>query len=126
MAISASDVFRKSMTAAQRQAAAHRADELAAEYFTLQQLRKARELTQVQLGALLGKNQVAIAQLERRTDMLLSTLRSYVEAMGGSLSLVVQFPDRDPVYLAGVAAEASASPVRRRRARGTRNSTVSS
>ena len=75
---------------------------LQAQYMTIQDLRKARELTQTRLGELLGKNQVTIAQMEKRTDMLLSTLRSYVEAMGGQLNIVVQFPDRDPVVLQGL------------------------
>lgn len=75
------------------------AERLRAEYLTLKDLRKARELTQVQLAELLGQNQVSIAKLEKRTDILLSTLRRYVEAMGGRLDLVVAFPDRPPVYL---------------------------
>lgn len=53
----------------------------------------------MQLAELLGQNQVSIAKLEKRTDILLSTLRRYVEAMGGKLDLVVAFPDRPPVYL---------------------------
>lgn len=112
MATSANDVFRKSMTPEQRQAAAGRAETLAAQYLTMQQLRKARALTQAQLGEVLGKNQVGIAQLEKRSDMLLSTLRSYVEAMGGNLSLVVQFPDQEPVILAGIADDEPASVAR--------------
>jgi transcriptional regulator with XRE-family HTH domain len=72
---------------------------LRAEVLTLRDLRKARELTQVQLAETLGQSQVSIAKLERRSDLLLSTLRRYVEAMGGRLDLVVQFPDRPPVRL---------------------------
>jgi transcriptional regulator with XRE-family HTH domain len=102
MAIPAEKVFRKIMTPGQRAEAARRAAERAELYVTLQALRKARELTQVQLANILGKNQVAISQIEKRTDMLLSTLRSYVQAMGGNLSIVVQFPDREPVILAGL------------------------
>lgn len=102
MAIPAGEVFRKVLTPAQRAQADKRGKELVAQYATLQQLRKARELTQVRLAELLGKDQVSISQLEKRTDMLLSTLRGYVEAMGGSLSLVVQFDDREPVFLAGL------------------------
>jgi len=102
VAIPAEKVFRKIMTPGQRAEAARRAAERAELYVTLQALRKARALTQVQLASILGKNQVAIAQLEKRTDMLLSTLRSYVQAMGGNLSLVVQFPDREPVILSGL------------------------
>ena len=43
-----------------------------------------------------------IAKLEKRTDLLLSTLRRYVEAMGGKLNLFVEFPDRPPVLLDGI------------------------
>jgi DNA-binding XRE family transcriptional regulator len=78
------------------------ADRIHAEYLTLQQLRKAKALTQVQLAATLGIRQATVAQLERRSDLLLSTLRSYVEAMGGHLRLVVDFPDRPPVSLEGL------------------------
>ena len=70
---------------------------LQAAYLTLQDVRKARELTQLRLAELLGKSQVTIAQLEKRTDVLLSTLRSYIEAMGGQLELVVRFPEREPI-----------------------------
>ena len=105
MAIPAEEVFRKIMTPEQLAEADKRGAELVAQYLTLQQLRKARELTQVQLAKLLGKNQVGISQLEKRTDMLLSTLRSYVEAMGGHLNLSVQFDDREPLLLTGLGDE---------------------
>lgn len=78
------------------------AERLREEYLTLKDLRKARELTQVQLAETLGHKQVSIAKLEKRTDLLLSTLRRYVEAMGGRLDLVVEFPDRPPVHLEGL------------------------
>lgn len=101
MAKTADDVFRKAMSPRARAAADRRGKELIAEYGTLQQLRKARQLTQTQLAHILGKDQVAISQIERRADMLLSTLRAYVEAMGGQLSIVVQFKDQNPVHLLG-------------------------
>lgn len=110
MAISAEDVFNKLLTSEQRARAQKRGEELVAEYRTLQQLRKARELTQNQLAELWGKDQVSISQLEKRSDMLLSTLRSYVEAMGGSLNLVVQFEGRAPVILSGLAEESAQAP----------------
>jgi len=78
------------------------ANRLQAEYKTLQDLRKARKLTQNQLAELLGKSQVTIAQMEKRSDLLLSTLRSYIRAMGGNLDLVATFPDRDPVVLSSL------------------------
>ena len=108
MAISAEEVFGRSMTAEQRAAAAKRGQELVLQYLTMQQLRKAQHLTQEQLARLLGKDQVQISQLEKRTDMLLSTLRSYIEAMGGSLRLVVEFENSPPVFLAGLSDDAPA------------------
>lgn len=101
MPVSADDLFQKLLTADQIAEAERRGQEMLAQYLTLQQLRKARDLTQVELANRLGKEQVAISQLERRTDMLLSTLRNHVEAMGGKLNLFVQFDDRPPVFLTG-------------------------
>ena len=80
-----------------------RAAELIAEEMTLRELRKARELTQASVARELGISQDAISRLEQRSDLLLSTLRRTVEAMGGSLSLIARFPDRPPVELAGIA-----------------------
>jgi transcriptional regulator with XRE-family HTH domain len=77
------------------------ADRLHAEYQTLKDLRKARDLTQTQLAESLGIRQATIAQLEKRSDLMISTLRSYVEAMGGRLRLTVEFPDKAPVSLEG-------------------------
>ncbi len=77
------------------------ADRLHAEYLTLQELRKAMKLTQEQLAEMLDIRQATIAQTEKRRDLMLSTLRSYVEAMGGKLCLTVEFPDRAPVSLVG-------------------------
>lgn len=60
---------------------------------TLAELRKARELTQAQLALALETTQSAVSQLERRTDLYVGTLRSYVEALGGRLEIVAVFPD---------------------------------
>ena len=65
--------------------------------------RKARALTQASVARELGIGQDAVSRLEQRSDLLLSTLRRTVEAMGGSLSLVARFPDRPPVELSGIA-----------------------
>lgn len=59
----------------------------------LTELRNARELTQTNLAAVLGVPQGTISKIEKRTDMYLSTLRSYVEAMGGRLEIRAVFPD---------------------------------
>ena len=79
-----------------------RAQELIAEEMTLRELRKARQLTQASVARELGVSQDAVSRLEQRSDLLLSTLRRTVEAMGGTLSLVARFPDRPPVELAGI------------------------
>jgi transcriptional regulator with XRE-family HTH domain len=80
-----------------------RTAQLVAEEMTLQELRQARKLTQVRMAKALRISQDGVSRLERRTDLLLSTLRKSVEAMGGSLSLIAEFPDRDPVVLSGIA-----------------------
>jgi DNA-binding XRE family transcriptional regulator len=59
----------------------------------LYQLRNAREMTQTRLAEILNVDQGSISKLEKRTDMYLSTLRSYVEAMGGTLEVRAVFPD---------------------------------
>jgi len=59
----------------------------------LHQLRNAREMTQTRLAEVLSVDQGRISKLERRTDMYLSTLRSYVEAMGGTLEIRAVFPE---------------------------------
>lgn len=97
------------------------ADRLHAEYQTLKDLRKARELTQTQLAKSLGIRQATIAQLEKRSDLMLSTLRSYVEAMGGRLRLTVEFPDKSPVSLEGFGDTEEPRPQRRAPARRAGN-----
>jgi transcriptional regulator with XRE-family HTH domain len=69
---------------------------------SLAELRRARAMTQDQLAADLNVGQAAIAKLERRTDMYLSTLRRFVEAMGGELEITARFPDQHPVRLRGI------------------------
>jgi DNA-binding XRE family transcriptional regulator len=64
------------------------------ELATLKDLRQAVERTQNELGASLGVGQDTISRVERRSDMLLPTPRRYVDAMGGKVELVVEFPDR--------------------------------
>lgn len=59
----------------------------------LQELRQARHLTQEALARVLRSNQALVSKLERRTDMYVSSLRSYIEAMGGQLEIVALFPD---------------------------------
>jgi len=80
----------------QRQA---RIERRAQELATLKELRTNAQQTQVDLALALGVGQDAISRLEQRSDMLLSTLRLYIESLGGKLQLVAQFPGRPPVLL---------------------------
>ncbi len=59
----------------------------------LQDLRQAYQMSQVRLAELLSTKQANISRIERRADMYISTLRSYIEAMGGKLDIVARFPD---------------------------------
>lgn len=72
------------------------------EYRTLQDLRKARDLTQEKVAEILGVNQENVSRMERRSDLLLSTLRDYITAMGGDLEIIARFPDRNPAVLTSI------------------------
>jgi Helix-turn-helix len=80
-----------------------RTAELIAEELSLRDLRKARKRTQVRVARELGIKQENVSRIEKRSDLLISTLSNYVEAMGGKLRLVAEFPDRPPVSLTGIA-----------------------
>lgn len=98
-----------------------RAEELIAEEMTLRDVRKAQELTQARMAELLGVSQDNISRLEGRADMLLSTLRSYVTAMGGSLELMVRFPDRPAVSLSALFDQEAKGKGKARRKRSADN-----
>jgi transcriptional regulator with XRE-family HTH domain len=102
MAVNVNEKIGK-LSPARRKKVEARVAELVAEEMTLRELRKARKLTQVRMAKKLGVSQDGVSRLEKRSDLLLSTLRKTVEAMGGSLSLVAEFPDCPPVVLAGIA-----------------------
>src|SRR4051794_15790755 len=68
-------------------------DEILAHERTLAQIRKARVLTQEQLARSLNVGQPEISRIEHQTDLVVSTLRSYLQAMGGQLMLVARFDD---------------------------------
>ncbi len=108
MSVNVNEIIRK-LSPAQRRRVEVRAAALLAEEMTLRQLRKARKLTQVRMAKTLRISQDGVSRLEKRSDLLLSTLRKTVEAMGGSLALVAEFPDRPPVRLASLG-ENDASP----------------
>ena len=98
------DRIRKQLSLARRRKIAARAATLIAEERSLQELRQAHKLTQKRIGEVLGIGQDSVSRLQQRSDLLISTLRNYVEAMGGTLSLVAEFPNKAPVILSGLAA----------------------
>lgn len=95
------DVIGK-LPAARREKIENRTRELIAEELTLQDIRKARQLTQEQMAKTLNIGQDSVSRIEKRSDMMLSTMRSYVEAMGGSLELVARFPKRGTVIIKSI------------------------
>ena len=98
------DHIRKQLSPSRRKKIAARAATLIADERSLQELRQARRLTQKRLAEILGVGQDSVSRLEKRSDLLISTLRGYVEAMGGHLSLIAEFPNQSPVIVTGIAA----------------------
>jgi predicted XRE-type DNA-binding protein len=78
-----------------------KAQQLIAEKMSLQSLWKARLLTQEKVAELLDIRQENVSRIEKRADLLISTLRDYVGSMGGELHLIVEFPDYPPIELSG-------------------------
>jgi predicted transcriptional regulator len=86
-----------------------RQDRIAARYLvlkdeveSLQALRKAAGKAQSEIASALRISQPSVSKIEKQTDMYLSTLRNYVEAVGGNLELVVRFPKQEPLHLHGL------------------------
>ena len=96
------DRIRRRLGPARRKKIAARAAMLVAEEKSLQALRQAHNLTQERIADVLGIGQDSVSRLEQRRDLLISTLRGYVEALGGRLSLVAEFPNQKPVVLTGL------------------------
>ena len=102
--------IKEGMSVARRRKIRARAKAIMAEEMTLRDLRKALTRTQAAVGEKLGIGQEGVSRIEQRSDFLLSTLRGYVEAMGGNLALIVEFPDREPVSISGVGLSEKAAP----------------
>jgi predicted XRE-type DNA-binding protein len=88
-----SDLLAKMSPEAQAEIAARVKESLA--NMALDELREARQMTQVSLAEILGINQAAVSKMEHRTDMYIGTLARFVEAMGGTLEIRAHFPDGD-------------------------------
>jgi DNA-binding XRE family transcriptional regulator len=85
-----------------RQWVKQRAAELIAEELNLREVRRLCKLTQARLSKKLKIGQEGVSRIEKRSDLYISTLRSYVEGVGGRLKLVVELPDRAPLLLTGL------------------------
>jgi putative heme degradation protein len=83
----------------ERKAIMRRSRELIADELSLQELRKALAVTQVQVAKALGKRQDEVSRIEQRGDLLLSTLRDYVQSLGGELELLCTFGNRGSVRI---------------------------
>lgn len=84
--------LRQKMSPAAQVRAEAKARELLEE-MPLAELRQARMLSQEEISALLHVKQASISKMERRTDMYISTLRKFVQAMGGELEITARFPE---------------------------------
>lgn len=84
--------LRARMSPAAQQAAAQKTAALLAE-MPLQQLRQARHISQEQLAERLNVRQANVSKIERRENIYVTTLRTYVQALGGELEIIARFPD---------------------------------
>jgi transcriptional regulator with XRE-family HTH domain len=71
----------------------------AAQIMTLREVRKAFHLSQESIAKTLKMEQESVSRIERRADLLLSTMKKYVAAMGGDLKLIAEFPDRPSIQI---------------------------
>lgn len=86
-------LLRQKMSKKAREASDVKAKKMLKEIMVLKELRNALQLSQKKLAATLSVDQANISQIENRTDMFISTLRSYIEAMGGELDIIARFPE---------------------------------
>jgi DNA-directed RNA polymerase specialized sigma subunit len=98
MPISARDHVARPPVAEREEIAALKAT-LVREEASLQNLRVARERSQEQIAERLGVQQAAVSKIERRTDMYISSLRKFLQAMGGELDIIARFPDQPAVRI---------------------------
>jgi DNA-binding phage protein len=102
MPVKFEDMMQELFTPKERAAIKRTAATIAKRHMALRELRQARNRTQVSIARRLGVKQVNISRLESREDPRLSTLTKYIDAMGGRLHLIVEFPEQEPVMLRGI------------------------
>ncbi len=101
-----------------------RIDQLAQEMraeINLRELRRLRKLTQARLSKKLKIGQEGVSRIEKRSDLYLSTLRSYVEGVGGELTLMVKFPDQPPVVLAALGSDGGSNRANKKAGHGAKS-----
>jgi len=86
------NTLRKKLSQAAQKAALEKTRKMLKE-MPLQELRQAHQMSQERMAEILNTKQANVSRIERRTDMYISTLRSYIEAMGGQLDIVARFPN---------------------------------
>ena len=86
-----------SLPAERRTEIDRRYEELLNEVESLKELRRLSKRSQAKVAEVLKISQPAVSKIEKQTDMYLSTLRSYVEAVGGEMDIVIRLPNRGPV-----------------------------
>lgn len=116
MSVNVNEIIRK-LNSTERKKVEGRAAEIIAEEMSLRDLRKARKLTQARVAKKLGITQDSVSRLEQRSDLLISTLRKTVKAMGGNVRIVAEFPDRPPVVLSELSEDERPRKSARKRAR---------
>jgi len=104
-----------------RRSVEKRTAELIAEELTLREMRRARKLTQARLSKKLKIGQEGVSRIEKRTDLYISTLRSYVEGVGGKLKLVVELPGGPVVILTGLGEDRSQSKTKKKAGNGAKS-----
>ncbi len=108
------DQILRALPEDRRQGIEARTAELIAEELNLRELRRLRKLTQARLSKKLKIGQEGVSRIEKRSDLYISTLRSYVEGVGGKLSLIVELPDQPPVILAGLGDKVSSKNTKKK------------
>ena len=86
--------LRIAMSPESQERAAVKTEEMLQE-MALAELRRARRLSQAELANILGIRQPSVADMEKRTDMYISTLRNLIEGMGGELDIIARFPGKE-------------------------------
>jgi DNA-binding XRE family transcriptional regulator len=120
MTVSLEEILQ-GLPADRRERIEQRAAELIAEELNLREVRRLRKLTQVRLAKKLKIGQEGVSRIEKRKDLNLSTLRSYVEGVGGKLSLIVEFPDQPPVLLAAFGLDGGSKKAKKKAGSGSKS-----